>query len=555
VADLPAAPSAQLGIALPPIDEVFDVFIDGVRIGTFGYWGPPPVSRFPRHLTMRFPEDRPRGRVHVAIRRWTGKTRTNHTAFSATGAMSLPHIPEIGPASLLEIRQELRRLASSQSYEANQFVYLCLLAGGLLSLAAFLPDRRRKENLWLGLALLCDAAYPLLGIAALDADVPLRSAGATLVVFLQFSSWALWSIFLGTICPSLTRIFRWTAAAQFVLGSAIAAAFRWQLEVVPPNAIWVEIWMCMGAAVVAAVSLLRDRHDRESGWLAASLFLVSLTQFYYTQAFVWLGVPDRHRYLAVGGQVVDPRNVAQLVLAIVALTVLYLRHRREKDRQLALEQDLAAAHLVQESLLAGKRGDTPGFQVETSYIPANEVGGDFYRILPGEDASLLVVVGDVSGKGLRAALLVGHISGALSNERSRRPGEVLANLNRSLQGSLPGGFVTACCARFDPGQTVTIANAGHLPPYAGGREIETVAGLPLGVSAEVNYPELVLDPADGLTFLSDGVVEAANGSRVLFGFERTREISSKPAGEIAEAARAWGQNDDITVVTVKRATA
>ena len=96
-----------------------------------------------------------------------------------------------------------------------------------------------------------------------------------------------------------------------------------------------------------------------------------------------------------------------------------------------------------------------------------------------------------------------------------------------------------------------IANAGNPAPYCDGREVETEPGLPLGIAAGMEYTSLTVQ-GERLTFVSDGVLEAANAKRELFGFERTREISTKSAAEIADAARAWGQNDDITVVTVRR---
>ena len=98
---------------------------------------------------------------------------------------------------------------------------------------------------------------------------------------------------------------------------------------------------------------------------------------------------------------------------------------------------------------------------------------------------------------------------------------------------------------------MTIANAGHPSPYCDGREVTVEAGLPLGVVAGVTYEESVVQ-GERFTFVSDGVVEAENSRRELFGFDRTRESSTKSAREIAEAAKAWGQNDDITVVTVRR---
>jgi serine phosphatase RsbU (regulator of sigma subunit) len=101
---------------------------------------------------------------------------------------------------------------------------------------------------------------------------------------------------------------------------------------------------------------------------------------------------------------------------------------------------------------------------------------------------------------------------------------------------------------------VTLANAGHLSPYRNGFEIEVDSGLPLGLAADVEYGETVieLEVGDRLTLLSDGVVEAMNAQHELFGFERTREISGQSASEIAGAAQAFGQEDDITVVTVER---
>jgi serine phosphatase RsbU (regulator of sigma subunit) len=122
------------------------------------------------------------------------------------------------------------------------------------------------------------------------------------------------------------------------------------------------------------------------------------------------------------------------------------------------------------------------------------------------------------------------------------PGAILAGLNDGLSGQVGGGFVTCCCARFGPAGSVTIANAGHPSPYCDGREVEVGAGLPLGIAPGVEYAESVVR-GERFTFVSDGVVEAENAQR---------EISIKSAREIAEAAKAWGQTDDITVVTVQR---
>ena len=109
-----------------------------------------------------------------------------------------------------------------------------------------------------------------------------------------------------------------------------------------------------------------------------------------------------------------------------------------------------------------------------------------------------------------------------------------------------------CSVVFEASGNATIANAGHCPVYRDGKEIEMQPNLPLGLVPESAFDE-VTAPAGRFVLLSDGVVEAENTQRELFGFDRTCDLSTQPAQTIAEAARAWGQNDDITVVTVERA--
>jgi serine phosphatase RsbU (regulator of sigma subunit) len=127
----------------------------------------------------------------------------------------------------------------------------------------------------------------------------------------------------------------------------------------------------------------------------------------------------------------------------------------------------------------------------------------------------------------------------------------LYGLNNALHGQTGGGFVTCSAALFRPNGEVSLASGGHPSPYLDGREVPVESGLPLGVVANATYEESKSQGAI-LLLVSDGVVEAENAQRELFGFERTREMSMKTAPEIAEAARAWGQTDDITVVTVRR---
>jgi serine phosphatase RsbU (regulator of sigma subunit) len=189
------------------------------------------------------------------------------------------------------------------------------------------------------------------------------------------------------------------------------------------------------------------------------------------------------------------------------------------------------------------------------------VGGDFFQVLPLKDDSLLIVVGDVSGKGLQAAMNASTLVGALRNELSHDPATVLNHLNHVLLGAASGvgagpnavaSFATCLCARVYTDGTMTIANAGHLSPYRDGREMVLAADLPLGVIANIRYEQASfrLERGDRLIFLSDGVVEATNAQGELFGFERTQQVSNEPARYIAQTAKRFGQADDITVVSL-----
>jgi serine phosphatase RsbU (regulator of sigma subunit) len=177
-------------------------------------------------------------------------------------------------------------------------------------------------------------------------------------------------------------------------------------------------------------------------------------------------------------------------------------------------------------------------------------------VLQQPDGYALIVVGDVSGKGLKAAMTGALAIGALRTlaAENLKPGALMERLNRQMMAAQESGFITCLCLRVSRDGAVTLANAGHLSPYRNGVEIEVDSGLPLGLAADVVYGETVieLEVGDRLTLLSDGVVEAMNAQHELFGFERTREISGQSASEIAGAAQAFGQEDDITVVTVER---
>jgi sigma-B regulation protein RsbU (phosphoserine phosphatase) len=242
-------------------------------------------------------------------------------------------------------------------------------------------------------------------------------------------------------------------------------------------------------------------------------------------------------------------DFTSLLAIIVIIFVRFLRIHHEQERA---SGELAAARSVQELMIPREKVETPGYEVDSVYNPANEVGGDFFHIEPTSDGGLMVILGDVAGHGLQAAMNVSMLMGALRRSEERSPARILESLNRVLIGS--DSFTTCQVAWFGPDGEVIVANAGHLPPYLNTQEVRLPGGLPLGVISDVTYDEvrLYLHPGDRLLMMSDGVVEARLGSGELFGFDRVHNLSNQSAFYIADAAKTFGQEDDITVLTIRR---
>ncbi|HUN82910.1 MAG TPA: PP2C family protein-serine/threonine phosphatase [Terracidiphilus sp.] len=232
------------------------------------------------------------------------------------------------------------------------------------------------------------------------------------------------------------------------------------------------------------------------------------------------------------------------------------RYVKTRVENAMFESEMAAARQVQQVILPATRQSFPGFAVESVYKPAREVGGDFFQIVQVENGALLLIIGDVSGKGLPAAIMVSLLIGLIraTAEVTHDPVQLLRRLHEQIVGHTADGFATALAALIAADGRVTLANAGHLSPYLDGREIELTGALPLGVSGggQFEATNVRLDPGSRLTFLSDGVVEAQNERGELFGFDQAAAISREAASTIAEAAVRFGQADDITVVTIER---
>jgi hypothetical protein len=294
-----------------------------------------------------------------------------------------------------------------------------------------------------------------------------------------------------------------------------------------------------------------NRRDRMVAAAFAFHFIVRLTISNSFQRMTGM-----KNYAAIGGWQWQYTTCTITLLGTVTLVILardLLRDRNEKQR---LAAELAASRAVQQMLIPRGNPSIPGFKIESVYRPYGDVGGDFFQILPLGAGGALIVIGDVSGKGMPAALTVSLAVGALSLavEHSTNPGEILASLNRALIGRNCDGFTTGLVLRVDADDTLTFANAGHIAPYLDGKELPLENDLPLGLAAEATYSESTfqLAPGQQLTLLTDGVVEARSKSGELYGFDRTAAVSGKSADQIAKTAEFFGQDDDITVLTLVR---
>jgi hypothetical protein len=253
--------------------------------------------------------------------------------------------------------------------------------------------------------------------------------------------------------------------------------------------------------------------------------------------------------------VADAEAVTTLAVMVALLGFLFRQLQESSEQRAILAGEMQAAREVQSMLAPAILDTAPGFRIEVAFHPMRDVGGDFYlcRTLPGGRQRILL--GDVSGKGTAAAMTATLLIGAAERRDTDSPAQLLEHLNLVLRDSRVGGFATCLCADLTPNGILRLANAGHLSPYIGAEEIALACNLPLGLD-DTTYPEttLQLNPGDSLTFLSDGVVEARSASGELYGFDRTRRISRNSAEEIARAAQAFGQEDDITVLTLQFAS-
>jgi len=270
-----------------------------------------------------------------------------------------------------------------------------------------------------------------------------------------------------------------------------------------------------------------------------------------------------------GGKIVE--EWSESTGAMEAMRQRLEQERIERER---IEQELQVARRIQQASLPKEVPTLEGWQISPYYQPAREVGGDFYDFLELPNEHLGLVVGDATGKGVPAALVMSSARSmlrALAQASDSSPGDVLRRANDPLVMDIPANmFVTCFYAILDPKSgTLSYANAGHDLPYLhrgrGDAEELRARGMPLGLMPGMSYEEkeIELDVGEGVFFYSDGLVEAHDPKGEMFGFPRLRALiaqhdEQRSLGNIlleelySFVGEGWEQEDDITLLTLER---
>jgi len=427
---------------------------------------------------------------------------------------------------------------------------LVLAAFPLILLSRFQSNHR--EYLWIGLNLLCLSFMGISSTPARFVFITLPAIYFSPIAQIEFTfAFAgrpitrAWRVYQGVILLAIVTLLPclWLGALDFYPYQAIEAALLVPATFILPVLLFV--WYRRG--------------NSEAGWLflPSLLPLLSICLIDLGLIGMWLGsarlasilnpIPIGPFFIRVD----DPGNLLYLISICI---VIFMRFNRVSHQQARAAAEWEAARAVQQVLIPTETPDVAGFKIETVYKPASEVGGDFYQVVRVQGGGILVVIGDVSGKGMPAAMTVSLLVGTFRTlaHYTQSPGEILKAMNQRMIGRNSGGFTTCLVLRAEVDGRLTVANAGHIPPYVDGQELALEHGLPLGLNPESAYGESILQlaPIAQITLVTDGVVEARDASGELFGFDRTRQISRQSAKEMADIAVRFGQEDDITVLAV-----
>jgi hypothetical protein len=556
-------PAIQLGI-----DAAYQIYLDGSYLGGSGNLR---NANFSINSIRSFPV--PAAQIHSGAA--TIAVRVTHHSAIVTGGPIVSLLTQrltlrLGDHDTLDALRARTVLARSYAYADIAICYGVIGVVALIMLGLFLSDPSRRELLLLSIGCLSLAALRLNEFCAASL-LNYSVSTCIIIIFVMnvvFSAtqtpfffalarrripvfiWILMSvailahIFSGIDALLNTDGSSWFSAHKVLLMSGVSLPAHMVLAFAPLIAFWPFNRITPRMRPVAILCFL---------WGTADIV------WFVVQGIGFLAVPGMenlftHRLAAM----LEMRAFTTAAVLAALFGLLFRDQRRVAEERALLAGEMASAREIQQYLIPEKLPPTPGLAIHSVYQPSREVGGDFFQVLPDpRDGSTLIVVGDVAGKGLKAGMLAALIVGAIRTafKFTSDPGSILALLNERLQGR---GLVTCLAMRVDRNGSIELANAGHLPPYLNGRELALEGAFPLGALPAASFPiqRFQLSEGESLLLVSDGVVEARNATTgELFGFERTRSISTHTADQIADAAKQFGQDDDITVLTLALAPA
>ncbi|HTV81252.1 MAG TPA: PP2C family protein-serine/threonine phosphatase [Acidobacteriaceae bacterium] len=553
--------SSLRGLAHPAIQvalmAAYKLYVDGSLTGAAGSIR---SGRFNMNTIRSFPLSS--AALHPA-------TIAVRITLRTTGPLPMGTMPRLdislGPGSSLSDRRAAQLLTRSDPDLLPAVCFSVVGVIGIIAFGLFLYDPTRRELFLLALISVCLACI-YLGYLLAAALVPIPS-----VVYAI--GWSCPALLLAAARPvfffalarrPVPRVF-WIlitlASVLFILPVDVCAFLP------PASALWLEAFRVRYMLAPGNLALMftsaapfvafwpYSRITRRMWPLAALCFLFGaiVIAFFAVRATGLVNIPGIPDLVSRWGSTVSETE-AVVVLCVMAtlFALLFLDQRKVAEERATLAGELLAAREIQRLLVPARLDVARCLRIEAAFRPAQEVGGDFYRCRVLSSGIQRILLGDVSGKGAPAAMTASLLLGAAEGHDADSPTVLLSHLNRAMLAGNVGGFATCLCADISPSGSVAMANAGHLPPYCNGSDTEPSSSLPLGLDPNAGYAEisLALNSGDTLTFLSDGVVEAQSSTGELFGFDRTRAISTQSAEEIAAAAQAFGQEDDITVLTL-----
>jgi hypothetical protein len=507
----------------------------------------------------------------LALRVYKVAFPSNETGVA--GGFAAP--PLVGSARDIAATKAVRDYAFLRSRQFNFGLNSLYALVSLICLFAWLRDRRQWLLFWLFVyTLMAPVELLLVGLNQPISFAWLQFLEQTQIQIREVSQWfillwlldlhdikrltrliqrlAIFTIAVGVLDGSLFKIYDLLTPHQFVTIDAILTAFILPQEALP--------------AILVVYAISRRHRLDAARWIVAGAATLNAMMYAITNISEQ-GVRFTHWTLAdilnaprfeVFGSVIVGREMLRTLVFLSFVYAVFKYAIDDRRHRSALEQEFQNARELQRVLVPETLPTIPGFNLTSAYRPAREVGGDFFQVVALENGSTLIVLGDVSGKGLRAAMAVSLIVGAIRTltDNTSSPAELLHRLNHHLYGRLQGGFATCIAARLDAGGRCTIASAGHPAPYINGQELDMPGALPVGITPDAVYDEktISLESTRHFAFYTDGLLEARRSSGELYGFDRMNELfsASPTAAQASDAAVEFGQEDDITVLTLTR---